>query len=213
MELKNKLKSQEEGKIVKGRKTTADSVLKNIQKILSADYMKTIFSYSISKNDNGISIEYFIDDEKYNYVVDKCLGKTILFTNRHDWDNERIVSAYRSQYHVEESFKQLKNIRRLTFRPVRHFTDRTIRVHAFYCVLAFTLSCLLQLEMKKLGYAMSINAILEVLSQAKQSLNFYMGGPNEKPKVVPVFSEVPKAAEAYLAEYGLRKYALEMKTV
>ncbi|MDR1085999.1 MAG: transposase [Deltaproteobacteria bacterium] len=71
------------------------------------------------------------------------LGKTILFSNRNDWSNEQIVAAYRAQFHVEEDFKQMKNIKYLSFRPVRHFTDRTIRVHAFYCVLALTLCCLL----------------------------------------------------------------------
>ncbi len=36
-------------------------------------------------------------------------GKTILFTDNEGWTDEQIVSAYRSQYHIEDAFKQMKN--------------------------------------------------------------------------------------------------------
>jgi hypothetical protein len=62
--------------------------------------------------------------------------------------------------------------------------------------------------MEKLGYKMSINTVLKTLSEAKQSLVIYLKGPKEQSKVVPVFSEIPKPAEEYLAKYGLKKYAL-----
>jgi transposase len=207
--LQESLRLREEGKIVRGRKRTVASVLKNIQKIFSIEYMKNIFTYNITEKDNNITLSYGLDKNKYNFLVNNYLGKTILFTNRYEWSNEQIVSTYRSQFHVEEAFKQMKNIKHLTFRPIRHFTDNMIIVHSFYCVLAFTLSCLLQLEMEKLGFRMSVNAVLNELSEAKQTLNIYTGDSKEKPRVVPVFSEMSPAVEAYLAEYDLKKYALK----
>jgi transposase len=48
-------------------------------------------------------------------------GKSVLFTDRHDWSNEKIVGAYRSQYHLEECKKQMKNSEFLSFVPIRHF--------------------------------------------------------------------------------------------
>jgi transposase len=207
--IQNSLKLRQEGKLKKGRKRTADSILKNINKILSADHMKKVFTFSITENDNNLNLNYSLDKDKYNYVVNKYLGKTILFTNRNNWSNEKIVSTYRSQYHVEETFKQMKNTKNLSFRPVRHFTDTTIKVHAFYCILAFTLTCLLQLEMQRLGYDMTINNVLKILGEAKQSLNIYLGGDAKKQKVVPVFSEFTTAAEKYLNEYSLKEYAFK----
>jgi transposase len=138
-----------------------------------------------------------------------CLGKSILFINRFEWTTEEILSTYRSQYHVEENFKQLKNIKYLTFRPVRHFTDRTIRVHAFYCVIALTLCSLLRLEMENLGHKMTISTALKELSQARQSLHMYLTDPNKKLKFVSAISEAPKAAEDYIAKFDLKKYMLK----
>jgi transposase len=142
------------------------------------------------------------------YVINHILGKTILFTNRHEWTTEKIVSTYRAQFHVEDSFKQFKNIEFLSFRPVRHFTDRTIIVHGFYCVLAFTLSCLLQLEMKNLGYKMSINKIIDEFSDATHSLIFYLDNSGKDIRVDSVFSKNSEAVEEYIKHYGLKKYGV-----
>jgi transposase len=206
--LQDCLKLRESGKIVKGRKRTSDSVCKNIRDILSAEHMKKVFQYTVTDTGNGISMSYNLDNNKYNYVINKYLGKTILFTNQDNWSNEQIVTAYRSQFHVEESFKTMKNIKYLSFRPVRHFTDRTITVHSFYCVLAYTLSCLLKLEMKDLGYTFSIPALLAELSGAKQSINFFIGDDSTKKKTVSVFSESSEAAKAYIERFDLKKYGL-----
>jgi transposase len=207
--LQESLKLRETGVIVKGRKRTSESVCKNIRDILSAEHMKKVFQYAVYNNDNVLSMSYNLDHDKYLFVKDKCLGKTILFTNRDDWSNEQIVSAYRSQFHVEEAFKTMKNIKYLSFRPIRHFTDRTIIVHSFYCVLAFTLCCLLQLEMKELGYQFSIRSMLDELSEAKQSLNFFLTRLDKKPNVVSVFSETSEAAKKYINKYNLKKYAMK----
>ena len=82
----------------------------------------------------------YIDTANPSKLAKRGHSKSVLFTDRDDWTNERIVGAYRLQYHVEEAFKQMKDTKYLSFRPIRHFTDNHIRVHTFYCVLALTLS-------------------------------------------------------------------------
>jgi transposase len=212
-ELKNlqaNLKKREEGIIVKGRKPTCLSVTQNVKNILSAEHMIKVYTYKISTDEkNNIILTYELDKNKYNDLIENYLGKSILFTNRDNWTNEQIVSTYRSQYHVEENFKQLKNINFLSFRPVRHFTDKTIRVHAFYCVLALTLCSLLKLEMEKLGHTMSINAILKSLSKARQSLPIFLkSGTKNKPKFTSAISDAPKEAVDYIEKYDLKKYLI-----
>jgi transposase len=206
--LQDNLKQRISGKITKGRKPTCLSVTNKIQKILSAEHMKKIFSYNVSNSNNQVSFSYNLDAEKYDFVVDMCLGKSILFTNRNNWSNEQIVATYRSQFHVEENFKQLINTKYLTFRPIRHFTDRTIIVHAFYCVLALTLSSLLRFEFDKLGYQKTINSILSELSEARQSLHVYEDDTKKMVKFSSAISETSKAAEEYIAKNELKKYAL-----
>ncbi|MDQ7792558.1 MAG: hypothetical protein RDV00_10630 [Clostridia bacterium] len=70
------------------------------------------------------------------------MGKHILFTDRNDWSTEEIVTAYRGQSHIEEAFKRMKDPHFLSWRPQYHWTDQKIMVHAFYCVLAITITAL-----------------------------------------------------------------------
>jgi transposase len=208
-ELQNSLTLRAKDPTLKGRKRTDESVLKNVKQILSAEYMKKVFKYNINSDKNIISLTYEFDSEEYNNIIDKYLGKTILFTNRDNWSNESIVATYRSQFHVEDAFKQLKDIKYLTFRPIRHFTDKTIRVHAFYCVLALTLTNLLRLELDKLGAKMSVHKVIEELSKATQSIHVFQDGPKSKPEMESVICDIPPIVKEYIAKYGLTNYALK----
>jgi hypothetical protein len=108
-------------------------------------------------------------------------GKTILFTGNSDWPDEQIVLAYRSQYHIENAFKQMKNPHFLGMRfqllrkssPMYHWTDSKIQVHAFYCVLALLLTSLLQCELARKGEPISINRRLEELGGIRETLIVY----------------------------------------
>jgi transposase len=88
---------------------------------------------------------------RFDALKVRKLGKSILFTDRFDWTNEKIVGAYHRQYHVEDAFQQMKDTKYLSFRPIYHFTDAYIRVHALYCVIALTLASLFNKEVEALG--------------------------------------------------------------
>jgi transposase len=207
--LQDSLQLREPGTIFRGRKRTSDSVCKNIQEILKAEHMKKLFQYTVEKKDEIVTFTYYLDNSKYYYVVNKCLGKTVLFTNRDDWSSEQIVSTYSSQFHVEEAFKVLKNIKYLSFRPVRHFTDRTITVHAFYYIFGLTLCSLLQLEMDNLGHKLSINALMKEFTNAYQTLIYYLRAPDKKPEVVPVFTKSSQLVETYIEKHNLKRFAFK----
>jgi len=157
LELQLTLEKRANGIIAKGKPPTIASVTKKVKKILSKDYMKDIFLYDVYEVDKYVRLQYKFDSDKLSDICENYLGKTILFTNNHNWSNEKIILAYRSQYHIEDNFKQMKDTKYLSFRPQNHWTDHKIKVHAFYCVLALRLCCLLNLELSKIGYNMSIN--------------------------------------------------------
>lgn len=81
--------------------------------------------------------------------------------------------AYRSQYHIEDAFKQMKNPHFLHWSPMFHWTDSKIRVHAFYCLLALTLTSVLQREVCHTGQPLSINRLLEELGGIRETLIVY----------------------------------------
>ena len=81
--------------------------------------------------------------------------------------------AYRSQYHIENAFRQMKNPHFLGWSPMYHWTDSKIQVHAFYCVLALLLTSLLQRELAGKGEPLSLNRILEELGGIQETLIVY----------------------------------------
>jgi len=196
-----------EGIVTKGKKPTVDSLNRTITAILSAEHMKDIFDISIEAGEGGIpTMEYFLNEDKLTDLKEKKLGKTILFTDRHDWTNEQIVGAYRSQYHVEETFRQMKDVKYLSFRPIHHFTDAHIRVHAFYCVLALLLASLLNKEFAQMGEKISIHRMLDKLGEVQQVVTVFPKVGKKNSSQVS-FSRLNGMVKEYMKKYGLLKYA------
>ncbi len=63
-------------------------------------------------------------------------GRLILMLG---WSTRQIVVAYRSQWEVEAAFRQMKDYEHAAFRPIYHWTDQKIRVHALYGVASLML--------------------------------------------------------------------------
>jgi transposase len=211
-ELNEKLIKRASGEIVKGKGYTVESVEKKVKDILSKEHMKMVIFTQVTVSKKGdVCLSFGIDGKQFKFLKEKILGKSILFTDRHDWTTEKIVAAYRAQYHVEECFKQMKTTQFLSFRPIFHYTDNNIRVHAFYCVLALTLCGIMNLELEKLGYKMTINKMLSQFKRMKQSMLKYMSG-NGKELIDWVFSDeskVPDEVIAYANCFNLKQYAVQ----
>ena len=204
--LKEKLQLRREGIVKKGKTPTVESVSKNIRDILSAEHMSDIFDCAVTcKPSQTPELTFSLNEERWNMLQERKLGKSILFTDHSDWSNEQIVGAYRSQYHVEEAFKQMKNTDYLTFRPVRHFTDAHIRVHAFYCVLAFTLTSLLNKELEQMGHKISIHRMLDKFQEAQQVISVF-ASKNKKPVTQTTYSRFEGVIKEYADRYDLLKY-------
>lgn len=166
------LRRRREGRIRGGKAPTAASVEKQVQQALSAQFMKQLIRYEVAEG-NPPELTYQTDSNALSRLIRTQLGKTILFTDNDDWTNEAIVLAYRSQHHVEDAFRQMKHPHFLGWSPMFHWTDSKIRVHAFYCVLALTLSSLLQRALHLQGICHSIPRMFELLGGIRETLVIY----------------------------------------
>src|SRR6266566_2332055 len=137
------LRRRQEGKVKSGKPPTVQSVTRQVEQILSGQFLKSLLHYQI-KGGRVPKLTYRTDTHAFSRLIQTHLGKTILFTDNDDWSNEEIVSGYRSQHNIESAFRDMKNPHFLGWTPMFHWTDSKIRVHAFYCVLALTLTSLLQ---------------------------------------------------------------------
>ena len=171
-DLQQQLKRWREGK-VKGKAPALESVRKQVQAICSGQFVKLILKAEVCPVRKGLELTYATDQAALDRLCRVQLGKTILFTDNANWSDEDIVFAYRSQYHIENAFRQMKNPHFLGWSPMYHWTDSKIQVHAFYCVLALLLTSLLQRELARQGEDLSVNRILEELGGIQETLIVY----------------------------------------
>ena len=74
-------------------------------------------------------------DAKKEAELKGGFGKTVVFTDRVDWDEEKIVRTYFARLPMEAEFHVLQDVLLLPVMPIFHRLDRRIRVHAFLCVV------------------------------------------------------------------------------
>ena len=170
--LQQQLRRWRDGKL-KGKKPTLAGVQNQVRAVCSAQHLKSLLKTEIQEVRRGLELTFSTDQAALDRLCRVQLGKTILFTDNVDWTDEEIVLAYRSQYHIEEAFKQMKDPHFLRWSPSHHWTDQKIRVHAFYCVLALLLSSVLHREVWQKGEKLSLSRLLEELGQIRETLVIY----------------------------------------
>jgi transposase len=164
----------------KGKPYTDKSIQKNLDSIISGQYISDFLRGRVTHNNGRLGIDYGVDDHAYQELKKRVLGKRILFTDREDLTDEEIIFGYRGQHHVERAFRDMKDPYFISFSPARHWTDSMLRVHAFYCVLALTLVSLLHRRVYQAGISISQSGLMDQLKKIKEITNYYSAHPGDK---------------------------------
>jgi transposase len=168
--LKTNLHRWAAGKVRGGRKPEAKGTENKVKKILSREFMNDLIKTDIDEKNGFVYLSYEVDKAAIAKLSGTRLGKTILFTDNHQWSDEQIVLAYRAQYHIEHAFKEMKNPHFLGWDPRFHWTEQKIRVHAFYCVQALTMVSLLNRKLAEKGIHISTEKMLTELCGISETL-------------------------------------------
>jgi transposase len=105
----------------------------------SAQFLNELIRYELKREGGQWRLQFDVDSAAFNQLITQRLGRTVLMTNRMDWNEEQVVEAYGGQQQVEKVFRGLKDGDWLGWGPMYHWTDSKIRVHAFYCMLGISL--------------------------------------------------------------------------
>ena len=118
-----------------------EDIEERLKKIIKGQFIEDILRYNIIElQGENYSFTYYLDEEAFKTLKKEVLGRKVIVTNRHDWNTEEILKAYRGQSNVEFAFRHLKNPCHLTVRPQYHWTDQKIQVHVFICILGYLLT-------------------------------------------------------------------------
>ena len=196
------------GTIRGGKPPTVAGTQKKVDGWLAARHMKELLSVTVTATTQGLpTLSYRFHRTAWERLQRTLLGKTILFTDNDDWSDADIVRGYRAQHHVETAFRHLKNPHYLALRPQYHWTDQKIRVHVFCCVLALTLSSLLQRELSRRGLHHSIPELLAELSQIHEiTLLNPPTASGESPTIGTTLSQLTASQQALYNALNLQRY-------
>lgn len=194
----------------RGKKPTPASVEKQVKRILSREYMKTLISYRVQDVEGEwVDLQYGVDEQAFEELKATRLGKTILFTDRDDWEAEEYILTYRDQYGIEHDFRQMKDPSWVSWDPLLHWTDQKIRVHAFYCFTALLISSLLKRELQSRGISLSLPRAFEKLSKIQEVTITYPSSKRAaEPFRVVMLSEMDREQKMLYDALGLGDYAV-----
>jgi transposase len=187
----------------RGRPRTVASVEKEVAEILHARHLKALVRTTVTPRHDRLELHYRLDTTAWRRLQRTVLGKSLLFTDHVNWSDEEIVRAYRGQHHIEAAFKRMKDPHFVSWRPLFHWTDQKIRVHAFYCVLALLLTALLRRTLAHRGVVLSISKILHTLSGITEVALLYPGARN---KPVITYSRLTKLQAQLVTALNLDRF-------
>jgi transposase len=208
-ELQAKLRrSQKPG--AKGKGYTRESLTKHARQICSGQYMTQLLEVWVTGKGKHLKLTYRTDAAALARIEQQQLGKRILFTDHQGWSNDQIVLGYRSQSQVEDAFADMKDPHFLSWKPMFHWTDSKIRVHAFYCILALTLASLLQRRAAQNGISLSVQALMKALNGIQEVINIYpatgKAGSPGRPSTQTTLTEMDVTQQALYGLFDLDRY-------
>jgi transposase len=129
-ELQGRLADRAAGLITGGRPPTLASVQKQCQTALRRQHLRDVIRVTPNPGADGLpQLAYVLDTQALHRIAETHLGKTILISNRPEWSDEQIITAYRSQFLIEAVFKAMKDRTTGSWWPLNHWTDSKLRVH------------------------------------------------------------------------------------
>jgi transposase len=176
------------------KKIDRSGIEKRLGKIIQGQFIRDILKYNIIElKDGHPSYNYFIDEKAFEKLKEEVLGRRILVTNRHEWNNEEIILAYRGQSKVEYVFKNLKNPYHLAIRPQYHWTDQKIEAHILICMIGYLLTIAAYTKARRAkAYKKNLDNFMEDLRGIRLACRIKKKGRKVKYQLEEIHSSLKK---------------------
>jgi transposase len=173
-ELQRRLADRAAGLITGGKRPSVASVEQQCRGFLRRQYLKDVIQFTVAMEEKANpKLTYAIDTDALNRIAETHLGKTLLISNRTEWSDERLIEAYRSQFHIEAVFKEMKDRTTGSWWPLNHWTDSKLRVHGLYCSVAQLLRSVMWRRVQRGGLNLSVRQMLSELDAIREVINIY----------------------------------------
>ncbi len=199
-----------EARLSRGRcRKSREKVEAEIAAICAPRWVSRVMATTLVGEDPAeLRLSFAIDEDARDALETELFGKRILFSDKapDEAPTAQIVAEYRSQETVEGDFRQMKDVKVVSFSPMFHFTEQKIRVHVLYCVLALMVARLMVREADQAGIHLSVRALLSSLAGIEETVLLYQG-ERGRPRARRMITEKDATQSRLYELFGLEVYA------
>ena len=157
------------------------AIRRAISQLLRHDRLKDFFRATLQLDQGAVQdLHWQWDKRKKRHIKHHDFGKTVLFTDRQELSDQRMVVAYRNQAKVEEMFRISKSRRPGLWWPAHHWTDSKLSVHALSCFVALLLIRIVLLRLQDHNLAIGVDILTERLRGIQEALVVYANGAAQR---------------------------------
>jgi transposase len=167
--------------VVRKRPRTKGAVRRAMHQLVRHDRLNDFFSPTLQVDQGAVQdLRWQWATRKKRHIKHHDFGKTVLFTDRQELSDQRMVVAYRHQAKVEEMFRLSKSRRPGLWWPAHHWTDSKLSVHALSCFVALLLMRIVLLRLQDHNLAIGVEILTERLRGIQEALVVYANGAAQR---------------------------------
>jgi transposase len=183
-----------------------DKVEAEIASVTAAPWARRVIRWDLAGDQPAdLRLSWHVDQQAADGLEEEIFGKHVLITSREDWPVPEVVAGYRSQSEAEFSFRQMKDPHVVSFSPMHHWTEHSIRVHVFTCILALQVAHLMRLKARRAGLDLSVRELLGQLSGIGETVLIYPSDGG-RPKARRMTTELVRDQSRLHDIFGLERW-------
>ncbi len=194
----------------RGRRPTAEGIHRKVNALIPEKW-RSVFRYRVggtiekaARGKGAMTLTCWIDGKAEREKADG-FGRTAIFTDRKDWDDERIARTYFARSAMEEDYHVLKDTLLFPVMPIYHRFDKRIRAHVFMCVMGLLFYRYIQWKVEKAtGERVPIGKLAAQLSRIR--LGGLITGGGEDRKVRFKLERMEKEERALVKALNLERF-------
>jgi len=192
------------------KKRTRNDITESVKGIINGQFVKDIITWKLPRKGMYYKVEYGVDETKFEELKKYRLGYRILMTNRHDWNEKEIISAYHGQSKVEYAFRNLENPYHGAAHPQFHWTNQKIRVHVFTCILGFLFESVIYRRAQKKAFGKTnYDNLFDRLEKIRLATLIEEGRQKKKMNVQYKLEKTEPEDELLLDALNIRNFHIE----
>lgn len=143
------------------------SLEQRVKKVVRREHLSDFVIVDVGGTEKNPTLAWQVDEQRRKHLEQARLGRRVLCTDQHSWTTERVVSAFRGQWNVEELFRRAKKGGIAPWGPSFQHADSSLRLHTFATVIGLMLVSLAKIA---LGTTASVRSMMDSLADIRATL-------------------------------------------